>query len=125
MSLRVVRWIVLAGLAGAAIALLLLLPLPASDDIFAARRWGVGAGYVGLVLGFPIGMLGMPVVVALHPYPVGNDASGAGIMAALITLVVAADWAIGASFLALLADAIRIRRTPARGRHRDHPPNER
>ena len=110
MSPRSGRWIVIAAVAGAAIALLLLLPLPAAADIHAAARWGVGAGYVGFILGFPVGVLGVPLVVGIHPYPVGNDASGAGIVAALIALVVAVDWALCASLLLLIVDAIRVRR---------------
>jgi hypothetical protein len=110
-SARVARWVVGAAVFGALIAVWLLLPLPPASDLYAARRWGVGAGYVGFVLGFPLGILAVPIVVGLRPYPNGQDASGAGTVAALVALVVATDWAVCAALLSVILDAIQLRRT--------------
>ena len=111
---HVARNVVGAAVLGAVIAIWLLLPLPSTGDIYEARRWGVGAGYVGVVLGFPLGIVGIPIAVALRPYPDGDDASGGGTVAALVALVVATDWAVCAAFLSLIFDAVQLRRTRAR-----------
>ena len=82
-----------AACIGAGAALALLLPLPAATDIYVARRWGVGVDYVGLVLGFPFSIVAVPMVVAIHPFPVGGDASGALTVASMIVGTVALNWA--------------------------------
>ena len=109
-SAHVVLTILGVGVLGAAIALFLLMPLPPTTDLYAARRWGVGAGYIGVVVGFPLGLFGVPIVVGLHPYPNGDDASGAGQVAALIALIVAVDWITCAALLSVVIDAVRLRR---------------
>src|SRR5437868_10722895 len=83
-SIRTSRLVLAMGLLGALIALGLLLPLPSAVDIYAARRWGVGAGYVGIILGFPLGILAVPMSVGVHPFPAAEDAGGAGVTAAII-----------------------------------------
>ena len=96
-----------AGLVGASVALWLLLPLPPAGDVYAARRYGVGAGYVGFILGFPVGALGVPVSVLLHPFPVGNHTSGAGVVAVTMASIVGVNWACWAAALASLVRMIR------------------
>jgi hypothetical protein len=82
-----------AGLIGTVVAFGLLLPLPLATDIYAARRWGVGAGYVGFVLGFPLGIIGVPALVAIRPFPAGNDASGSSMVATMVAVLVGLNWA--------------------------------
>ena len=110
MKSRSVAWIaVAAGLLGAGVALWLLLPLPPADDIFAARRFGVGAGYVGFFLGFPLGAVAVPLSVLLHPFPVGEDPSGAAAVAAIIACIVGANWACWAALVSALVREFRCR----------------
>lgn len=113
-SARIGRIALVAGLVGLSIALWLLLPLPTATDISATRRWGVGAGYVGVVLGFPLGVVAVPLMVALRPFPVGDDASGASTVAALVAMTVALNSAGVAILLAGLGRMVRDFRTHAR-----------
>lgn len=99
-----------AGLLGTALAVGLMIPLPPGADIYAARRWGMGAGYLGFFLGFPLSLVGVPLAVALHPYPVGDDTEGARIMATMIAAIVGLNWAGWAAFLAFLLRKVRYRR---------------
>ena len=115
------RVAVAAGLLGAGVALWLLLPLPPASDLYAARGWGVGAGYVGFIFGFPLGVLAMPLAVGLHPFPAGNDASGAGTMAAVVAGIVAFNWAGWGALFAALVSTLRRRRARAVA-HTSRPP---
>jgi hypothetical protein len=105
-----------AFLLGAAIAVALLFPLPPATDIDAARRWGVGAGYIGFFLGFPLSLGGMPLAVALHPYPVGDDTTGASTVVAMIAGIVGFNWAVWAAFWAILISRVRRGRTSPRAK---------
>jgi hypothetical protein len=100
-----------AGLLGVGITVLLLLPLPPANDIYAARRWGVGVGYVGFILGFPLGIIGVPTLVALHPYPVGTDASGASTVLTMVAGLVGTNWALMTVGLMKLVRRFRTTRT--------------
>jgi hypothetical protein len=113
-SARLGRIALVAALVGLGIALWLLLPLPAATDIYAARRWSVGAGYVGGILGFPLGLVAVPVMVAIRPFPVGGDASGASIVAAIVATTVALNWAGVAALLIVLGRMVRDSRADSR-----------
>lgn len=113
-----------AGILGAALALWLLLPLPSSSDVQAAAGWGLGAGWLGFFLGFPLSVLGMPLAVAVHPYPVGDDTSGAWVVAAMIAAVVGLNWAVWGMCAAKLARALSRRRARVVLRRAGHPPNK-
>jgi hypothetical protein len=108
---------VLAGLIGAAIAVVCLVPLPATGDLYAARRWGVGASYVGLLLGFPLSAVAVPLSVALHPVP-ADDASGAATEAAIIVAIVALNWAACALLLPRVGRLLSRRSRNAASRSR-------
>jgi hypothetical protein len=109
-SVRVGQVAVAVGTLGVAVALWALLPLPPASDIYAARDWGLGASYVGFILGFPFGVVLLPLAVAIHPFPAGGDASGAGAMAAMVAGIVGLDWAGWAALVAALVRAFRGRR---------------
>lgn len=109
-SVRVGQVAVAVGTLGVAVALWALLPLPPASDMYAARDWGVGASYVGFILGFPFGAVLLPLAVALHPFPAGGDASGAGAVAAMVAGIVGVNWAGWAALVAALLRAFRRRR---------------
>ena len=107
---RVGQVAVAVGALGVAVALWALLPLPPANDIYAARDWGLGASYIGFILGFPFGGVLLPLAVALHPFPTGGDASGAGAMAAIVASIVGVNWAGWGALFTALVRAYRRRR---------------
>lgn len=100
-----------AGILGALVALVILLPLPPTTDIYAARRWGVGASYVGFFLGLPFTSLWVPLSVAIHPFP-GDDPTGAAAEAAIVTAIVGVNWSCWAAATLV---GIRLLRRKFRG----------
>lgn len=96
----------LIGVLGAAVALYLLLPLPPAGDLYAARRYGVGASYVGFILGFPLGVVAIPLSVVVHPFPAGANASCAGVVAATMATIVGANWALWSAGVVALVRVI-------------------
>ncbi|HXF24925.1 MAG TPA: hypothetical protein VN602_10420 [Gemmatimonadaceae bacterium] len=115
-SARMGRIALGAGVIGLLVSFWLLLPLPAATDIHAARGWGLGAGYVGFILGFPLGIIGVPLLVAIRPFPAGNDASGAVTIASMIAAMVALNWAGLAVLLTSLVRTLRELRAHSRAR---------
>ena len=125
-SARTLRTVLVISAAGFAMSFALLLPLPNPTDISAARRWGVGAGYVSFFLGFPLSMVTTPLLIGVRPFPAGNDLSGALLVAAAIAVSVAVDWAIVVLCLANAVLAIRAwRARPVAQPSVRNPPNER
>ena len=110
-SKRVPTWLIslITGLLGTAFCLFVMLPVPQFADVQAARGWGFGAGVFGFLLGFPFSVVAMPLAVELHPYPAGDDVSGAWVVAASVAAIVGVNWAIWGTVITALARAIRRR----------------
>jgi hypothetical protein len=103
---------VATGVLGAAFAVWALHPLPSTTDIYDARNWGVGAGDFVLIFGFPLSIVAMPLAIALHPFPLDTDASGAGFVAATVAGIVGVNWAAWAAVGLVLIRMIRRRLAP-------------
>ena len=76
-----------------------ILPLPPANDLRAARGWGYGASVGAFVLGLPCSLVLVPLQVAIHPFPHGDDASDAWIVAAMLAAAVAINWGLCAAVM--------------------------